>query len=134
MNNIQARLYLRTGRLQEGIELIRQLEPPLNPGTFTRPQRFHRESSLLLSLFYAFTGELDKSLEYAQQGIEVGQHFHSIFIRSVAYMRLGHALQLRRSFDLDQSELRKIVSYYEEAIKSVDIARIHVEPCGGFAG
>jgi DNA-binding SARP family transcriptional activator len=128
---IQARLYLRTGRLQEGIELIRKLEPPLKPGTFTRPQRFHRESSLLLSLFYAFTGELDKSLEYAQQGIEVGQHFHSIFIRSVAYMRLGHALQLRRSFDLDQSELRKIVSYYEEAIKSVDIARIHVEPLWG---
>ena len=128
---IQARLYLRTGRIQEGIALIQQLEPPVNPNIFSRPQRFHRESSLLLSLFYTFTGELDKALAYAQEGIEVGQRFHSVFIRSVAYMRLGHALQLRRRFDIDHSEMEQIRSYYDEAINSVDIARIHVEPLWG---
>lgn len=128
---IQARLYLRTGRMQAGIALIQQLEPLINPNTFSRPQRFHRESSLLLSLFYAFTGEIDKALQYAQEGVEVGQRFHSVFIRSVAYMRLGHALQLRRHFDIDRREIEQISSYYNEAIKSVDVARIHVEPLWG---
>jgi tetratricopeptide (TPR) repeat protein len=63
---IQARVYLRTGRLQEGIELLRNREanhPMLPP---SRPQRFHRESTLLLSLFYAIIGEIPQSDQYAR--------------------------------------------------------------------
>ena len=134
---IQARLYLRTGRIQEGIQLLQKLEPApdlenaMETMQLSRPQRFHREASLLLSLFYSFNGELDKALSYAQRGIEIGQHYRSIFVRSVGFMRLGHALQLRRSFDDDESEYKKVSKLYEDSMRAVDIARIHVEPLWG---
>ena len=134
---IQARLYLRTGRIKEGIQLLQKLEPApdlentISALQMSRPQRFHREASLLLSLFYAFNGELDKSLRYAQRGIEIGQHYRSVFVRSVGFMRLGHALQLSRAFDEDESEYRKVSNLYEESMRAVDIVRIHVEPLWG---
>jgi len=134
---IQARLFLRTGRLLEGIELLQKVEPaPDLESTkgavqLSRPQRFHREASLLLSLFYSFIGELDKSLRYAQRGIEIGQHYRSVFVRSVGFMRLGHALQLSRAFDEDETEYKKVLGLYEGSMSAVDIARIHVEPLWG---
>jgi DNA-binding SARP family transcriptional activator len=134
---IQARLYLRTGRIQEGIQLLQKLEPAYELESvsgsmqMSRPQRFHREASLLLSLFYTFSGELDKALRYAQRGIEIGQHYRSVFVRSVGLMRLGHALQLSRTFDDDETEYTKVVGLYEESMRAVDIARIHVEPLWG---
>ncbi|HOE34162.1 MAG TPA: BTAD domain-containing putative transcriptional regulator [Anaerolineaceae bacterium] len=128
---IQARLYLRTGRIREGIQLLQRLEPPLGIENMSRPQRFHREASLLLSLFYSFSGELSKALSYAQRGIEIGQHYRSVFVRSVGFMRLGHALQLSRAFDEDETEYAKVASLYQESMRAVEIARIHVEPLWG---
>ena len=128
---IQARLYLRTGRIQEGIQLLQKLEPAPEVDNMSRPQRFHREASLLLSLFYAFNGELDNALSYAQRGIEIGQHYRSVFVRSVGFMRLGHALQLSRAFDEDETEYAKAANLYQESMQAVDIARIHVEPLWG---
>jgi len=34
---IQARLYLRTGRIREGIQLLQRLEPPLGIENMSRP-------------------------------------------------------------------------------------------------
>ncbi|MCZ2145745.1 MAG: winged helix-turn-helix domain-containing protein [Anaerolineales bacterium] len=128
---IQARLFLRTGRIPEGIELLQKLEPTADFDQMSRPQRFHREASLLLSLFYSFCGEPDIALNYARRGIELGHHYRSVFVRSVGFMRLGHALQLSRSFDEDEHEYKKIISLYQESMVGVDIARIHVEPLWG---
>ena len=60
---IQARVLLRTGRLQEGIDLLNHLQDPDLSIAPARPQRFHRESPLLLSLFYAIKGEIDLAEE-----------------------------------------------------------------------
>ncbi len=128
---IEARLLLRTGRLSEGIALLKKLEPGLDTERFSRPQRFHREASLLLSLFFAFNGELEQSFAYARNGIEIGRHLRSSFVSSVGMMRLAHAMQLSYGFQLDQSLYKQIVDYYEESIRNVDIIRIHVEPLWG---
>ena len=129
-NYIQARLLLRTGRLQEGIALLTQLEPT-GGDLKTRLPRFHREASLLLSLFYCFLGDEDKAAAYARKGQELAENLHSPIVRSIGSMRLGHAMQLHPDSLLMPWDIRHIREYYDEAIRDVDIVRIHVEPLWG---
>ena len=126
---IEARLMLRTGRLAEGIVLLSGLE--IGSDDATRPQRFHREASVLLSLFYGFNGEIERALAYARKGDETAKTLGSVFVHSVAKMRLGHALQLSEREPRTRESFERIYGLYDESIKSVDIVRIHVEPLWG---
>lgn len=128
---IQARILLRTGRLQQGIELLqkREADHPILPPS--RPQRFHRESTLLLSLFYAFIGEIDLADKYARLGIEIGRMLQSTFVQSVGYMRLGHAIQLHAGHPFNEDGLEKALANFKESIDRVNVTRIHVEPLWG---
>lgn len=131
-NLILARLYLRTGRLKEGIELLeaREAAHPVS-SSIARPQRFHREASLLLSLFYAIRGEIRQAYQFAQRGIWIGEQLQSTFVQSVGYMRLGHALQLQNSNPWTEKGFKRAIEYYHESIEKVDVSRIHVEPLWG---
>lgn len=129
---IQARLYLRTGRLIEGVNLLERREashPTSN--SIARPQRFHREASLLLSLFYALKGEIHKAYHFAQRGIYIGEQLQSTFVQSVGYMRLGHALQLQSIAPWAKDGFNQAIDFYEESIEKVNVIRIHVEPLWG---
>jgi len=128
---IQARVLLRTGRLQEGIDLLLKLQDPDLSIALARPQRFHRESALLLSLFYAIKGEKDLAEEYARKGIEIGKLLQSTFVQSVAYMRLGHALMLQSQHPFYSDGFDRAMEYFQESIEKVDVTRIHVEPLWG---
>jgi len=128
---IKARVFLRTGRIEQGINLLREHEPgtPKNPPA--RPQRFHRESSLLLSLFYAIRGNPDLAEYYAHQGIEIGQLLQSTFVQSVGYMRLGHALMLLSQHPFNNDGFDRALAYFKQSIEKIDVTRIHVEPLWG---
>ncbi len=128
---IQARIYLRTGRIDQGIQILNQRESKPSPLPLSRPQRFHRESSLLLSLFYAIKGDLEKTQMYARKGIAIGKALQSTFVQSVGYMRLGHALQLEGQNPITSEGFEKAITYYQESIQKVDVTRIHVEPLWG---
>jgi DNA-binding SARP family transcriptional activator len=128
---IQARIFLRTGRFKEGIQLIKERDIGNPKLAQSRPQRFHRESTLLLSLFYAFIGEIDLAEKYARQGIEIGELLQSTFVQSVGYMRLGHALLLQSQHPFRSDYFQKAMNYFEESIEKVDVTRIHVEPLWG---
>ena len=128
---IKARVFLRTGRLQQGIDLLLAHEPGKPKTPPARPQRFHRESSLLLSLFYAIQGEAALAERYARQGIEMGQLLQSTFVQSVSYMRLGHALMLQSQHPFNNDGFDRAVHYFKESIEKIDITRIHVEPLWG---
>jgi len=128
---IQTRVYLRTGRLHQGIHLLHDREadnPTLSPA---RPQRFHRESTLLLSLFYSIVGEIDKAEHYARQGIEIGKNLQSTFVQSVGHMRLGHALLLRSQHPFNNDGFQQAMHFFQESIDKIDVTRIHVEPLWG---
>ena len=128
---IQARIYLRSGRLQEGIALLNAREAN-NPKLLTsRPQRFHRESTLLLSLFYSIIGEIDKAEQYANQGIEIGIILQSKFVQSVGYMRLGHSILLRSQQPFIKDGFDVAMRHFQKSIDNVDVVRIHVEPLWG---
>jgi len=128
---IQTRVFLRTGRLQQGIDLLHDREAD-NPTLFpARPQRFHRESTLLLSLFYSIMGDIDKAEHYARQGIEIGENLQSTFVQSVGFMRLGHALLLRSQHPFNRDGFERAMHYFQESINKIDVTRIHVEPLWG---
>ncbi len=128
---IQARVYLRTGRLQEGIDLLldREANNPTLP--LSRPQRFHRESTLLLSLFHAIWGDDEHAEQYARQGIEIGKQLRSKFVQSVGFMRLGHALLLRDQHPFTQDSFDQAMRFFQQSIEQIDVVRIHVEPLWG---
>jgi DNA-binding SARP family transcriptional activator len=128
---IKARVLLRTGRLQEGISLLlaREANNPTLP--LSRPQRFHRESTLLLSLYYSFLGEFEQAEKYARQGIEIGRQLRSKFVQSVGFMRLGHALLLQDQHPFNADGFNLAMQYFEDSIEQVDVVRIHVEPLWG---
>ena len=128
---IQARIYLRTGRLDQGIELLRKQEPTFQSVPPSRPQRFHREGSLLLSLFFAIKGELENCEKYARQGIAIGKLLQSTFVQSVGYMRLGHAILLKSNRPFCDEGYQQALQYYQESIEKVDVTRIHAEPLWG---
>lgn len=127
---IKARILLRTGRIDEGIQLLdtgeNQLSTPI-----TRPQRFHREASLLLSLFYSFRGEAKLAEENALTGIKIGEQLRSEFVQCVGYMRLGHTLQLQHTPPWTKQKIDSALKYYQKAIETIDVIRIHVEPLWG---
>jgi ATP-dependent transcriptional regulator len=128
---IEARLLLRTGRLEEGLQLLRKLELGTADQRLARPQRFHREATLLLSLYCSLMGEYVSARQYAQKGLQVSRQLQAKYVEAVAKMRLGHALQLDLTQGLDAQGVMEIQKLYEFAIENVDIVRIHVEPLWG---
>ncbi len=128
---IRARLFLRAGKLEEGIRLLEKLDSATAEVSLSRPQRFHRESTLLLSLFHSLKGEPDLARKSAEQGLQVSRQLQAGYVESVAKIRLGHALQLDLRQGLDNQGIQHIRKLYEFAIQNVNIARIHVEPLWG---
>jgi len=128
---ITARLLLRTGRIDEGIRLLEQKDLEGIVPNMARPQRFHREGTLLLSLFYAFKGDIEDSESHAKQGIEIGKYLGSNFVQTVGLMRLGHAIQMDELLTFTGVGFPRAIAMYEESIRKVDVSRIHVEPLWG---
>lgn len=91
--NFEARLLLRTGRLEAAIRLL-ESGVPQERGGYHPPVSF-RETPLLLSLCHSFVGEAEKAVVSAEEGIRLGQKLKSPFVEAVGYTRLGHALLVR---------------------------------------
>ena len=128
---IEARLYLREGRLEEGIRLLEKLDPGPSEIPLSRPQRFHRETSLLLSMFYSLKGEPNLARAYAEKGLRVSKQLQASYVEALAKVRLGHSLQLDLQQGSDNQGIQQIRELYDYAIENVDVLRIHVEPLWG---
>ncbi|SMB99188.1 transcriptional activator domain-containing protein [Thermanaeromonas toyohensis ToBE] len=87
--NFEARLLLRTGRLQAAIQLLEN-NAHLEKGKYHPPFSF-RETPLVLSLCYSLIGEGEKAEVAAKEGIEAGRRLNSPFTEAIGYVRLGHA-------------------------------------------
>ncbi len=92
--NFEARLLLRTGRLEAAIQLL-ESRVPLEKDSYHAPLSF-RETPILLSLCYSLTGEAEKAEVAAEKGIRLGQQLQSPFIEAMGYVRLGHALLIQK--------------------------------------
>jgi len=128
---LEARSALRTGHLDEGRALLEEqlnLEKNIDK---KRPQRFHRETSLLLSLICILQGDWEAAKENALDGINIGQQLNSSFVESVGYIRLGHAYEIQGIVYHQHNLLEKAIECYQLAIDKVRIfkvTRVQVEP------
>ncbi len=133
---LEARAALRTGHLAEARQLLEGRAEEESQGDGARPQRFHRETLLLLSLVCSFQGDADAAERCARQGIAISQRLHSDFVETVGLMRLGHPIQLRgdHPWDTKAPHHEQAVACYERAIEQVQafrVIRTQVEPQWG---
>jgi LuxR family maltose regulon positive regulatory protein len=142
---LEARAMVRTGRLAEARRLLELRAEEERLMGEARPQRFHRETLLLLSLACSLQGSGALAERYAREGIAVGQRLNSAFVEAVGHMRLGHALQLRQTspWDTGQTGFQQAMTHYQRAIEQVrafKVMRTQVEPlwglcrAGGYSG
>jgi LuxR family maltose regulon positive regulatory protein len=134
---LEARAMLRTGRLSNAQGMLAQRAEEERRGDHSRPQRFHRETLLLLSLVDALQGDAAAAEQHAREGIAIGQQLGSSFVEAVGYMRLGHARQLQRRRPWEEqgcSVAGQAMACYERAIEQVrafKVLRTQVEPLWG---
>ncbi len=128
---LEARSMLRTGHLEKGRALLAEQIDLEKADERTRPQRFHRETSLLLSLICIFQGDWEAAKKNAIDGINIGQQLNSSFVEAVGYIRLGHAYEIQGIVHHQQNLLTKAIQCYEQAIEKVrlfKVTRVQVEP------
>lgn len=142
---LEARALFRTGRLEEARRLLDRQAEEEGQADRSRPQRFHRETFLLLSLVHILQGNAPQAEHWARRGIAVGRRLGSPYVDAVGYMRLGHAVQMQevRAWDVAPGAnpgeppgggLRWAVACYERAIELVrtfKVMRTQVEPLWG---
>jgi DNA-binding SARP family transcriptional activator len=131
---LEARSMLRTGRLREARDLLESYGANHASSSVQRPQRFHREMPLLLSLIYIMLGDYERGAARALQGIDVGRQLDSPFVEAVGLMRLGHAYQMRPRAPWRGQQLEKSRAAYEKSIdlvKPFNVMRVQVEPLWG---
>lgn len=85
---LQARILLRSGKIQEAISFLASVREG------EQAPHFHRERLLLISFLYALRGEMDEARVAAEKGLSLARKKESPFTEAVAHMRLGHAMQL----------------------------------------
>lgn len=126
-SNVRARLLLRTGKLDAAIKLLDdKLSDEAQRSILPRS---HRETLLILSLAHSLKGNVDLAHSYATAGVELGKQLDSPFITAVAYMRLGHSLQLSSNPKLEEAKQ----AYYQalELVDGLEISRGRAEPLLG---
>lgn len=122
---LEARLYLRTGRLNEGKALLQDVATKDAPGG----TKAHREASLVLSFLHALLGEPERAREFASLGLERAKRQGAMWAEAVAHIRLGHA-------HLVMGELERARAAYDQALSvagAVGVVRLKAEPLMGLA-
>ncbi|MHB8931993.1 MAG: BTAD domain-containing putative transcriptional regulator [Bellilinea sp.] len=133
---LEARSMLRTGKLMDARELLETQAVEEQQAGQLRPQRFHRETLMLLSLIYSMLGEVEAAERTARAGIETGIQLQSDFVEAVGHMRLGHALQVNSFPPWELYRREEAVRHYQRSIEQVNVfkvARVGVEPLWGIS-
>ncbi len=114
--NIEARFWLRTGRLGAAKEI---LKTGSRKGKVTHPSllpQSHRETELLLALINVYSGDGQAAKELSQAGIQQGISLKAPMVEACAWIRMGHAVQLLNKYDLDLSK-----KCYDTALEIMDL-------------
>ncbi|MDG5787433.1 BTAD domain-containing putative transcriptional regulator [Evansella sp. AB-P1] len=132
MEDLEARLHLRTGRLGEMVRRLekRKVESQGDNAT-SGPPKSHRERDLLLSYVYALLGREKKAKDAASSAIMQGVRAEAPFVEACGWIRMGHAVLLQ-----DKYEQRLASTCYETALQMMEemnISRGKAEPYMGLS-
>ncbi|MEH7414418.1 BTAD domain-containing putative transcriptional regulator [Neobacillus drentensis] len=118
--NLEARLYLRTGRFEAAKKVLLLKKEELKDSTVNTLPQSHRETDLLLALIEAFMGEGLKAKDLAQSGIQQGISYKAPYVEACGWIRMGHAVQILNKYNLSLAE-----SCYQTALEIME--QIHVD-------
>lgn len=127
--DLDARVLLRTGRLDEARRLLEERAEAERRDPVRRP-RAHRETLLLLSFILSCQGDSENAYKTALEGTERGQALHSPFVTVVGTMRQGHAWLIGEAPDKFEQSQR----CFERAVELSDelaVDRLKVEAYWG---
>ncbi|MBB6454164.1 DNA-binding SARP family transcriptional activator [Salirhabdus euzebyi] len=128
-SNLEARLYLRTGRLLKARQVLQERKEKFSlPEDKSLPQS-HRETDILLSIIESFMGNALESKMHAQKGIEYGMSTESPFVEACGWIRMGHAVQL-----LNRYKPNLAIQCYNTALElmeKLNVSRGKAEPYMG---
>lgn len=137
---LQVRILVRSGRLQQARELLRQRwREELKAGADGHSPRSHRETGLMLSLVASMTGDAAQARDCARSTVSIGQQLRSPLVVGLAYARLGHAWQITApdpaGADLAASREQALAAYQEAAgwFERLDVRRARAELMLGVA-
>ncbi len=133
---LEARALLRTGNLSDARTLMVSRALEEKQSDQKRPQRFHRETLLLLSLICIMQGDWQSAKRYAEEGIQIGIKLNSSFVEAVGMIRLAHALEVQGLTFRQACLLEEAENLYLNAINKVRIfkvTRVQVEPLWGLS-
>ncbi|MFD2046698.1 BTAD domain-containing putative transcriptional regulator [Ornithinibacillus salinisoli] len=129
--NLQARIYLRTGKLAKAKEVLLLRKETHKDVNKTQVPQSHRETDILLAIIEAFMGNAVESKQLASKAIQHGLEIKSPFVEACGWMRMGHAVQL-----LDQYDEELAIKCYETALEimeKINVSRGKAEPYMGLA-
>jgi ATP/maltotriose-dependent transcriptional regulator MalT/DNA-binding SARP family transcriptional activator len=133
---LEARALMRTGHLNEARDLLSTRALEEKSTIQSRPQRFHRETLLLLSLICILQGDWQTAMQFAKDGIATGQRLNSSFVEAVGLIRLGHAYEVQSLGTRQTGLSEQAILCYEQAIEKVrmfKVTRVQVEPLWGLS-
>ncbi|WP_264774571.1 MalT transcriptional regulator family protein [Deinococcus aetherius] len=121
-----ARYALRSGRLGDALGLA--LHAARGEAGGARAAQNHREGLLLASFLHAVLGEPGEAARRAREGLAEGERLESLFVRSLALVRLGHA-------EVAAGHPAQARAAYEGALTLAQdvVPRLQVEPRLGLA-
>jgi len=125
INNLDARMLLRTGKLQDARDLLIKR---LGEGHQALPQT-HRETEILLSFIESCLGNGQDAKRWAQKGIEQGIKNKNLFVEACGWMRMGHSVQL-----IDDYQLHLAEECYQTSLdimEKIHVSRGKAEPYMG---
>lgn len=126
MNNLDARLCLRTGKLHKSRKILEKRLEEDN----SLPQT-HRETAVLLSYINACLGLAEEAKALAQKGIEHGLKYKNSFLEACGWMRLGNAHQLLATYADNITEQCYVTAL--EIMERIDVPRGKAEPYMGLS-
>ncbi|MBK3495030.1 transcriptional regulator [Viridibacillus sp. YIM B01967] len=124
--NLDARILLRQGKLQEARSL---LENRLD--SYSHISDTYRETDVLYSFILILLGDYVKALESANKSILKKENEHAQYIRAVAHLRKGHTLLVLNPGDITEAEqcYKKTI----EMMDRMDVKRAKAESYMGLA-
>jgi LuxR family transcriptional regulator, maltose regulon positive regulatory protein len=131
-NNLEARIFLRTGRFTEAKQLLMQKKESIHYKVSANLPKSHRETNILLSLIEVFTGNDQEAKALAQSGIQLGIKMKAPFVEACGWIRMGHSVLIGHKYDSNLAE-----SCYETALEMMEklqISRGKAEPLMGLCG
>lgn len=128
-DNLQARLYLRTGRLEQAMKILENDHLQSKRGEKSTLPQSHRETGLLLALIKGFIGNGLEAKSLADEAIKQGVNMKAPYVEACGWMRMGHATQLININDHSLAEDCYVTAL--EMMEKLQVERGKAEPLMG---